>query len=108
MDKRVVLFALLPISVSASNTPLVNPGPVVEQIDSISGQTLPGINAIVRSASGFIWLASNDGFSLKKFQHDKNGLHSLPQNGTIFIEVNSNTNTLTITCKDTGISADNQ
>jgi signal transduction histidine kinase/DNA-binding response OmpR family regulator/streptogramin lyase len=71
---------------SAANSPLVDPGPVVEKIEQISGQTLKGIKSLLQDKSGFMWLATSegllrfDGHSVKRFVHDAENANSLAHN----------------------------
>ncbi|MCJ8272209.1 MAG: ATP-binding protein, partial [Psychrosphaera sp.] len=57
---------------------LVNPGPVVEQIEKIAGQTPKGIKTLIQDQSGFMWLATSEG--LLRFVHDDNNPKSLAHN----------------------------
>jgi signal transduction histidine kinase/ligand-binding sensor domain-containing protein/DNA-binding response OmpR family regulator len=80
----VLMCLLYPQSVMASI--LVNPGPVVEKIEKIAGQTPKGIKTLIQDQSGFMWLATNegllrfDGHSVKRFVHDDNNPKSLAHN----------------------------
>ncbi|NQZ06604.1 MAG: response regulator [Algicola sp.] len=78
---------LCPLCVmTATASVLVNPGPVVEQIEKIAGQTPKGIKTLIQDQSGFMWLATSegllrfDGHSLKRFVHDDNNPKSLAHN----------------------------
>ncbi len=80
----VLMSLLYPVSVIASI--LVNPGPVVEKIEKIAGQTPKGIKTLIQDQSGFMWLATSegllrfDGHSVKRFVHDVNNPKSLAHN----------------------------
>jgi ligand-binding sensor domain-containing protein len=79
------LFILFARNLSAQQG-LINAGPLVENIERVSGESLKGVWDIHQSRSGFIWLASDngimryDGHTVKRFLHKENDPHSLPHN----------------------------
>ncbi len=78
---------------SPSSSLFLDPGPVVEHIHSIKGQSLKGAFRIVQGKSGFLWLATVkgllrfDGYEIKAYRHDQNNVNSLPHNEVRNVEV---------------------
>ncbi len=73
------LFAVLPAGVAQPATPFANPGPIVQQLKSISG----AYYHLLQGSDGFIWIGSNkgllrfDGVEMKAFRHDPDNDNSL-------------------------------
>ncbi len=85
---RICILCLLIVSLpfTAESGTFVQPGPVVENIETISGQSLGVTRGLIAGQSGFIWVATDqglvryDGYNIKRYTHDDNDPHSIPGN----------------------------
>ncbi|MFT4929531.1 MAG: ligand-binding sensor domain-containing protein/signal transduction histidine kinase, partial [Phenylobacterium sp.] len=81
-----VLLSTVFFHSSSPASPLIDPGPVVQQIEVIGGQPLGSIFQLIQGRSGFIWLATDnglvrfDGYTVKRFVHDEAAANSISSN----------------------------